>query len=515
MSFVPLAAAEAPLALALDFGTSSLRALLFDRGGRAVEGSEEQLRYRLRTTADGGAEADAGELFELLVRCVDGALGRAGGRAGEIVAVGTTSFWHSLLGVDGAGEPVTPLFYWADTRAAEAAVALRRELDEAAVHARTGCRIHPSYWPATLRWLVDTDPDRFARAARWVSFAEYAARRLCGEDGAGVSVSMASGTGLLDVHRLAWDEPLLAHLGLAPDRLSPLVDVAPGAMLAPSYAERWLPLAGVPWYPALGDGACANVGSGAVGPGRIALTLGTSGAMRLVLPEPPGERFPVPPDLWAYRLDRDHAVLGGALSNGGNLHRWTRELVGLPDENEATAAAAAVHPDGHGLTVLPFVAGERSPGWHDRAAGVVAGLTLATRPEHLLRAAMEAVAYRFARLYEALRPQATAEHEIVANGGAILNSPLWLGIVADALGHDLRALPPEDEASARGAALVALVAAGVLPDLGTAPDPAAGATVHRPDPARHEVYRRGRERQEALEAKLFPPDVGADSQAGR
>jgi len=507
MPSVSLADAAPPLVLALDLGTSSLRALLFDREGRGIYGTEEQLRYQLRTTADGGAEVDAPPLFDLLLRCIDGAVDRAGDDSAEIVAVGTTGFWHSLLGLDDQGEPLTPVLLWADRRAAAAADSLRRELDADPLLARTGCRPHSSYWPAKLRWLRQTRRETYDRVARWVSFAEYALLRLLGPDGGGVSLSMASGTGLLDVHRLTWDEPVLDLLGLDPGRLSPLVDVGPGqpgGRLRPEFAARWPALAAVPWFPALGDGACANVGSGAVGDGRIALTLGTSGAMRLVLPAPPGSDLAVPRDLWTYRLDRNHAVVGGALSNGGNLLRWTRELLGAPTDGRAMAAAAELPPDDHGLTFLPFVAGERSPGWHDQASAVVAGLTLATRPEHLLRAALEAVALRFARLYDGLRPLAATEHQIVANGGAIVNNPLWLGIVADALGHPLLNLPPEDEANARGVALVALVAAGVLPDLAAAPDPAATAVPHHPVPANHARYRAARERQERFEALLFP-----------
>jgi gluconokinase len=504
MPSVSLAAAEAPLVQALDLGTSSLRAMLFDRRGRGIPESEEQLPYTLRTTPEGGAEFDAPPLFDLLVRCVDGSVERAGSRAADIAAVGWTCFWHSLLGLDPRGEPATPLFYWADTRAAAAAAELRRELDGRAVLARTGCRLHVSYWPAKLRWLARSRPEATARVARWVSFAEYAATRLLGAVNAGATYSMASGTGLLDVHRLTWDDEMLAALDLTPARLSPLIDADDAATLAPEFAGRWPALASIPWFPALGDGACANVGSGAVGAGRIALTMGTSGAMRLVLPVPADGDWSFPSDLWAYRLDQERVVLGGALSNGGNLLRWTRDLLGAPVDGAVVALAAGMAPDSHGLTVLPFVAGERSPGWHDQATAVVAGLTLATRPEHLVRAAAEAVAHRFARLYDALLPLAAPHHQVVATGGALLNSPAMLQIVADALGHELIALPAEDESSARGAALVTLVATGALPDVGGADDPAAGAVAYQPDTARHTVYRAARERQERLEALLYP-----------
>ncbi len=497
---------DAPLILALDLGTSSLRALIVDHHGQSVRGSEDQRAYRMRTAADGRVAVDAAPLFDLLVQTIDGALQRAGARVDAIAAVGVTSFWHSLLGLDADDEPVTPVFSWADSRSAAQAQALRLEQDEAAVHQRTGCRFHSSYWPAKLRWLREREPESYARAARWVSFAEYAARRLFAGAPRHVTFSMASGTGLLDIHQLDWDASLLDLLGLSPNQLSSLVDVGEPATLSAAYARRWPALADVPWFPAIGDGAAANVGSGAIGPHRMALTLGTSGAMRLIVPP---DASTLPGDLWAYRLDRELMVLGGALSNGGNLLRWLRELLDLPIDGPVMANASTLPPDGHGLTLLPFVAGERSPGWHDGATGVIAGLTLATRPEDLVRAAMEAVAYRFGRIFDRLRPLSPAhddELEIVANGGAIVNSPVWLQIVADVLGHPIIALPAEDEATARGAAIVAQIAAGILPDLAAAADPAGEAALYTPDPDRHRVYQVGRGRQEEFEATLYPQE---------
>lgn len=507
-STVSLTAAEAPLILALDLGTSSLRALLFDRHGRTVQESEEQHPHRIRTTVDGGAETDPLPLFDLLVRCIDGALARAGDRAREIAAVGTSCFWHSLVGVDASGDPVTPLLLWADTRSASHAAALRSEFAGDAVHERTGSPFHSSYWPAKLRWLRHTAPEAVARVDRWQGYTEFVGERLAGESGAASSLSMASATGLLDVHRLAWDQALLKAVGTAPERMPPLTDrTEPWRSLRPEFAARWPVLAGVPWYPAVGDGACANVGSGAVGPERIALTMGTSGALRVVRA---ARDIEVPPDIWAYRVDRERFVLGGALSNGGNVLAWLGKLLGIDFGDETARLAAALPPDAHGLTVLPFLAGERAPAWHDRSSGVVAGLTLATGPEALLRAGMEAVAYRFAAIYDRLCPLVERGHAIVANGGAILRSPAWLQIVADTLGHDLLTLDPEAEASARGAALLALEASCLLPNLAAAPDPAAGGTVYRPDPDRHARYQAGRDRQRKLEGLLYSPDGAWD-----
>ncbi len=187
---------------------------------------------------------------------------------------------------------------------------------------------------------------------------------------------------------------------------------------------------------------------------------------------------------------------------------WLRRLLETGVTDDAWHEAGELAPDAHGLTVLPFIAGERAPSWNAHAHGVIAGLTLATREADLFRAGMEAVAYRFALIYEALAPFAAEGHEIVAGGAAILNSPAWLQIVADVLDHDVLAPPPDEEASARGAALAALVAIGALDDLSAAPDPIAEADVYSPDAGRHERYREGLRRHVRLESLLFP-DRGA------
>lgn len=502
MPRIPLAEARAPLLIALDAGTSSIRALAYDGAGRDIHNSEEQIKYALHTTADGAATFGAAALFDITVRAIDGVVARLGDRATDVAAVGTTSFWHSLMGIDDAGQATTPVLYWADTRSAAQASRLRAELDADAVWQRTGCRLHSSYWPAKLCWLRETAPETVARTTRWLSFAEFALGRLCGDNADAATVCMASGTGLLDVHALGWDADMLAATGASPSSLSPLVDLGPPGRLRPEFTARWPALAAVDWFPALGDGACANVGSGAIGPASIALTVGTSAAERVILPRRAGEEWAIPPGLWAYRLDRERAVLGGALSNGGNLIRWLWNTTGTGPDSDATTAAAALVPDSTGLTLLPFLAGERSPGWHDDASAVLAGLTIATRPEHLIRAGMESVAYRLAAVYDSLEPLCAADHRIIVSGGAILGMPAWLQIVADALGQPLTALASDDETTARGAALMAATAAGILPNLDSAADVAVNATTYEPDRAAYDRYRAGRARQERLENAL-------------
>jgi gluconokinase len=478
------------LVLALDVGTSSVRARAFDAGGRAQPDAEGQVSYEPRTSPDGGVELDADRLLAAVGESIDACLAGCGASATRIAAVGASVFWHSLLALDATGRPLTPVITWADTRAARAAEALRRAHDERTIHARTGAPLHPAFFPAKLRWLREARPDLFARAAIWCGFGEYLQARLTGR--LATSLSMASGTGLLDQGGGDWAPDVLALAGITAEQLPPIDDRAAPGLIAP-HATRWPCLAGVPWHPARGDGACSSVGSDCGGPDRVALNVGTSAALRVVLPAAPGPHAATPWGLWRYRVDGRRALVGGATSEGGNVLAWCRRHLVLPqDPGALEAALAAVPPDGHGLTALPFLAGERSPGWRPEARAGVTGISLATGAAEITRALLEGVAFRLAEIYDRLRPLAAADHVVAASGGALSHAPLWAQILTDALGVPL-ALGGDPEASARGAALLVLEALGVPP-----PEAPAPLRVLRPVPEHHARYRAARERQRRL-----------------
>lgn len=480
--------------LALDLGSGSLRAIVYDRLGREVAGTEGRAPTVWRHTPDGGVEADADALVAGAYAAIDRAMAGAGPTAAEIRAVGISTFWHSVLGVDGHGRPVTPLYSWADGRSRAAVRVLRARLDEETVRRRTGCVFHTSYLPARLLWLRTERPGAFASARTWLGIGEYLTLRLFGR--AACSISMASGTGMLDLRRCDWDGEVLAALGLSPERLSPLVDLdAPFAGLSAEYATRWPALARIPWLPAAGDGALSNIGTGCSERGRAALSLGTSGALRVMWP---GDVPEVPRALWVYRADRRRVLTGGAVTNGGSVYRWMLDTLALGDPSGIESALLERAPDAHGLTVLPFFSGERSPDWPVSSCGAVFGLTASTRPLDLLQAGLEAVAYRLATVWDALGAAAPDIREIVASGGALAHLPAWLRIFADVFAHDI-VRSAEDEGSSRGAALLALEALGAA-RIEEMPVPRA-ATV-RADAARHAVYQDARARHARVERSL-------------
>ena len=409
--------------VSLDIGTSSARARIHDERGAPVPGRAHQEPYEPTTTSEGGVEHDPDRLLRAVVTCLDAAL--AGGGGPEIAGVGVASFWHGLLGFDAGDRPATPIFTWADTRAARDADVLRHALDEDRVRARTGCHIHASYWPAKLHWLGRAQPAMFRGAARWGSIGEYLELTFFGE--ATTSISMASATGLFDQRALTWDTETLAAAGIDHGRLFPLCDLADGRRgLRPQWARRWPALARATWFPALGDGATSTIGSDCIDRTRISLNVGTSAALRFVADEP----LAAPRGLWSYRVDRQRALVGGATSEGGNVYAWLGRVLHLPPANEVDMALAEGEPDAHGLTVLPFLAGERSPGWRSERRATISGLSLDTTALDIMRAGLEAVALRLAIVYELLAPLAASSHAVVASGGALRSRP-WAQMIAD------------------------------------------------------------------------------------
>jgi len=415
--------------LALDVGSSSVRAQQFDERGEA-DGELRQEKYE----SDDPAEVAA------VVRRV----------LGDEEPDATSCFAHSLVAVDRNWNALTPILGWRDTRSTEEADRLARKLDPVAVHARTGAFLHPSFWPAKLAWLAGTEPDTFRRTACFVSFADY----LRGE--AETSLGMASTSGLLDLATHEWDAELLDILDVEQDRLPRITDV--------------------PLWP---DAACSNAGAGCVTRERAALMVGTSGAFRVLYES---ERPQPKPGLFLYLADARRVVEGGALSDGGNLYEWLERTLG-----DASGSLAERDPSDHGLTVLPFLGGERSTGWNPHARGTIHGLTLGTTPLDLRQAAYEGVAFRFAAIADLL-PDV---REVVATGAGLLHDRDWIQIMADALARPIH-VSGVPEASLRGAAVL------VLERLGQEFSEAPIGEMVAPRADRAEAYRTAREQQQKL-----------------
>lgn len=477
--------AARPLVLAIDVGSSSVKGALHDHSGRTVRGTTVQAPYDWNSTSDGSVRLAHEALIEVVGRALDELHATVGPLAQDVVAGGIACFIHSIVGLDDAGRPVTPVLSWADTSSAGEAAALRKRVDAAAVHATTGAPIHAGYWPARVLRLRGEQP----AIRRWSGLPELVAQNLTGR--AVVSRSMASGTGLLDRGLGVWADGLLEDIRLEPEDLPGVVDDdEPIGHLRGAAAKRWPRFAEFGWFAAWGDGGCGNVGLGATGRDKAALMVGTSGALRAVVPEAAPA---IPMGLFAQRLGPG-AVVGGQLSEGGGTLRWLSTVL-RGSRGGLERRAAALEPDRHGLTVLPYTFGERGLGYHDQAHGTVVGLNPGTDAVALYRAMLESIACSFAAVDDQLAGVLGGLPEIVASGGALAYSPLLTQVLADSLGRDI-SVAPALESSRRGAALLALQRSGHLTDLGDVTAPPTRTI--RADQDLTDRYRAARARRDAL-----------------
>jgi gluconokinase len=257
--------------------------------------------------------------------------------------------------------------------------------------------------------------------------------------------------------------------------------------------RRFPELGQTQWFPAVGDGAASNLGSDAVTDGVAALNMGTSGALRLISSGAPP---PTPLGLFCYRVDDHRWLVGGAISNAGNLRAWALRELRLPDDPVAIDRALAARPGPtHGLTVLPFWTAERSPTWPEDIAGTISGLTQATTALDLLQALTESSYHRLAQIADLLEPIPKKKSlEIVVSGG-IQKSIVALQRLTDVLGRPTR-ISHEAEASLRGAAVYAWQRLGH-----TVPAMPKGKVL-RPHPKLAKAYAEARLRQVDLERRF-------------
>ena len=294
-------------------------------GASSLPQTMAQEKYRLTYATDGAVELSPTTLLRAARRCLTNALAARRQHATlqkmPIVAVGGSGFWHSLLGLDRKGDPLTPILTWADSRGTEDARQLRTKLSERAVQERTGCMLRASFWPAKLVWLRRTQPRLFARVSRWVSPVDWVYEQLFGVCFS--SASMVSATGLFNQQTQRWDEELCARCKVRAAQLPEISEMID----SPAKGAGELKHARI--LTALGDGAASNLGSGAVEHGVAAISIGTSAAVRIWQVRPGKTQLPF--GLFRYVVDGRRHVVGGAMSNAGNLRQWClRELRSSP-----------------------------------------------------------------------------------------------------------------------------------------------------------------------------------------
>jgi gluconokinase len=484
--------------LAVDIGSSSVKVGIFDSEAQSVSGTGVSLNHAQTVASDGTSEEDVDALRRVVEEAIDAALAQVTQLDLEIAGVGFDCMASTVLGVDAGGEPITPVYTYADTRSAADVDRLRGELNVPVIYDRTGVMQHTSYLPGRIRWLRRTQPEAANNIDRYLDVSTYLFSKWFGRSDVKASYCVSSWSGLLNRHELDWDHGLLGRLGIGKENLPELAPWNDAERdLSPEYAKRWPMLANLPFLLAVGDGAAVNVGTGCVDETKVALTVGTTGAMRVLSGGPAPD---VPTGLWAYRLGSERTLLGGSFSEGGNVVQWALDNLRLPPIEQLNSELENLRPAAHGINVLPFIAGERATGWSTSATGVLEGVRVSTTPIEILQAMLESVSYRFALVADLLLPGVKSGYQMIASGGAIQNSPWWLQTMADVLGVPV-GVSAEEQDTSRGTAILALHALGIWDSLDT--HPALIAETYEPNSANSEIYAEARSRQGALYSRLL------------
>ncbi|MEJ3745900.1 FGGY family carbohydrate kinase [Actinomycetes bacterium KLBMP 9797] len=433
--------------LALDLGTSSARGLVLDGAATPLPGALARRKVTVAVDDDGAGVIDAPGYLAALLECLD-ELSAAGWLDG-VTLVAASGQWHSVLPLDAAGRPLGPLVTWLDTRPVPEGAG---PADPDAFHQRTGAWWHRFFWTVKLPWLRARSG---SAPARFVGLSEYVLGELLGD--APMSVSQASGTGMLDLSRLAWDGEACALAGVRPGELPALAPAGWRGRLRPAYARRWPALADAVWAPPTGDGAASNIGSGCADPSRAAVTVGTSAAVRLVQDARPGTPLPpLPHTLWRYRVDHDRIVTGTAYSAGGNLYAWAQRELRLPDGDGLEAALAGVAPGGVEVRADPRLGGDRPPGTAPAGSGALSGIGFATTAVELFAGLMDGVCHQVAADLAIIESTVERTVAVALGGGAVAASPWWRRAFQAALAPRPVRHVTDPEVGATGAALVAL-----------------------------------------------------------
>jgi gluconokinase len=445
----------ANVVLGVDIGTTSAKAVAFDADGRELGRGETG--YPLLEPEHGQAVQDPAVVVEGTLAAIRAAAAGARHQGARIAALSFSGAMHSLVGLDAQGDALTPLVTWGDMRATDQAERLRAEHPE--LHDRTGTPLHPMSPLPKLVWFAEHEPATFAAVRRWAGIKELVVARLT--ETWAVDHSVASGTGLLNLRALDWDREALAIAGIEAEALSPLVPTTHRLELGVESAGDLGLEAGLALIVGAGDGPLANLGLGAVRPGVAACSIGTSGALRLMVEGPavdPQRR------VFCYALLPGRWIVGGAINNGGAVLRWAGEAL-APDlgphpEAQLLELAGKVPAGSEGLLMLPYLLSERAPHWSSVARGAYVGLTRHHGRGHLVRAALEGVCLQLALVLASVRDAGNEVREIRATGG-FARSDLWRQMLADALGMPI-GFAAAHEGSAFGAALLAMDALGLV-----------------------------------------------------
>lgn len=437
--------------LGIDIGTGSTKAVAITPDATSVI-LTEQVSYPTVQPQPHYSEQSPELIWQAFVQCIRQTIIKL---KEPPQAIGLSSAMHSIIPVDEKGFALMNMITWADGRSAAIAERIRSSDDAKEIYEATGTPIHAMTPLCKIIWLQENQPEIFQKTFKFISIKEYIWYKLF--HAFEVDHSMASGEGLMDIVALKWYEPALKLAGISTEKLSALVPTSHRRSDLVPDAEESLQFNAVDFVAGAGDGVLANLGSNAVKPGVGALTIGTSGAIRVARNRP---CYNFDSMTFNYILNEQVFICGGPVNNGGAALKWFLKDVLEKETSRADTFLDEIAPTrdipagSDGLIFLPYLMGERAPSWNSNARGVFFGLTIRHKQSHFVKAVIEGICMALYSVGRSLENASGNIDHIMASGGFV-KSEEWLQILSDIFNKKVYRQNTED-ASAIGAALVAI-----------------------------------------------------------
>jgi len=474
--------------ITIELGTNGVRIFAFDLDGNVI-GSMKGHHPTFHTEPD-YSEQDPEQIFITTLYMLKNLLNEyIHPKKHKVASICFSASMHSVLAVDKNGNPLGNAITWADNRAKKEAQELRRSALGKKLYAATGTPIHPMSPLLKIAWIRHNDKDRFKKTAKFLSIKSYIIHQLTGEYM--MDYSIASATGLLNIHKVAWESDALKYAGITAEKLPGLAPVftSSGKLKKAFQQSLGLP-ADTKIIIGSSDGCLATLGDGVKGEGKATITIEDSGAVRVMGPtvlKDEGMRF------FNYLLTEDCYVSGGPTNNSGNIFEWfTREFgdfnhpYDMDNSMQLLIEEASKVPAGsEGLLFLPYLLGERAPIWNADARGAYFGLNIKHERKHFVRATIEGILYEIYSIGKTLGEQRTIKS--LSINGSFGTIPFWSQIIADMFNTPVR-LRQRSHSVSFGAFLLSATEMGIYKSLDQAARTVELPDVYRPDKQRHAVY---------------------------
>ncbi|MGN2369202.1 MULTISPECIES: gluconokinase [unclassified Clostridium] len=477
--------------IGVDIGTTSTKSIAFDMEGNVL--TKCNIEYPLYNPHPSWSEQNPEEIFRAVLNGIKHVVQENDIKNNKLLGISFSSAMHSVIAIDKAGNPLTNCIIWADTRSNKYSDELKNSDIGQEIYMRTGTPIHPMSPLCKLCWLRDNAKDVFNNTEKFISIKEYVFYKLFNQYI--VDYSIASATGIFDIYDLKWNKKALEYIGISEEKLSkpvPTTYVING--LSDIYAEYMKISTETNFIVGGSDGCLANLGANAIKDGDAAVTIGTSGAIRVISKNPKND---ISRRIFSYILTEEHYVLGGAVNNGGIIYRWFRDNFSSVETDAAKSLnidpydilnleASKVKPGAEGLIFLPYLLGERAPHWDANSKGVFFGVNIKHKREHFLRSVLEGVMYGIYDVGKALEETTGPINTIYATGGFV-RSELWVQILADIFNKKV-VIAESYESSCLGAAIIAMKALNMINDIEKIESLIPISKVFEPNIENHKVY---------------------------